>query len=266
MRREWANSHLLVPSRGVQIRRGPELGELQLQGHARRVELGHGRRERLDPHGVPGGHAEEFSLHAVERDLPGLNLGMGPREENQIAELGVRDEVGVGGADERGVGERQILTRAVCDPQHRHGDLWMVCQAPAARRGLSRGAPQLLPVKLFTRRGTKRRPKGNRPRARGAAFSRASLFRAEFERIRSLILKVGLGAGTCKQSEKSTQMDQENCQSFLTTPVGESSTIRLSDANEPTNQMRFFRQTSAIGPPTSSSQNQADLPRCPEKR
>ena len=120
--------HLLVPSRGVQIRRGPELGELQLQGHARRVELGHGRRERLDPHGVPGGHAEEFSLHAVERDLPGLNLGMGPREENQIAELGVRD-VGVGGADERGVGERQILTRAVCDPQHRHGDLWMVGQA-----------------------------------------------------------------------------------------------------------------------------------------
>ena len=46
------------------------------------------------------------------------------------AELGVRDEVGVGGADERGVGERQILTRAVCDPQHRHGDLWMVGQAP----------------------------------------------------------------------------------------------------------------------------------------
>lgn len=145
MRREWANSHLLVPSRGVQIRRGPELGELQLQGHARRVELGHGRRERLDPHGVPGGHAEEFSLHAVERDLPGLNLGMGPREENQIAELGVRDEVGVGGADERGVGERQLLTRAVCDPQHRHGDLWMVCQASLLGAVSLMGLPNCCP-------------------------------------------------------------------------------------------------------------------------
>ena len=40
-------------------------------------------------------------------------------------------------------------------------------------------------------------------------------------------------------------MDQENCQSFLTTPVGESSTIRLSDADDSTNQWRFFRQTSA---------------------
>ena len=134
-RDEEFSSHLLVPSRGVEIRRGPELGELQLEGHARGVELCGGRGERLHPHGVPGGHAEELALHAVQRDLPGLHLGVGPREEHQIAELGVRHEVGVGGADERGVGERQLLARAVRDPQHRHRG-WCAARAPLVRTAL----------------------------------------------------------------------------------------------------------------------------------
>ena len=94
-----------------------------------------GGGERLHPHGVPGGHAEELALHAVQRDLPGLHLGVGPREEHQIAELGVRHEVGVGGADERGVGERQLLARAVRDPQHRHRG-WCAARAPLVRTAL----------------------------------------------------------------------------------------------------------------------------------
>ena len=114
-------SHLLVPARGVQVRRGAQLGELELHGHRRGVEVRAGQRERLHAQAVAGAHAEQLALHAVQRDGAALHVRVRSREEHEVAQLGVWHERGVRLVDERRVRQRQILARTVRHAKHRHG-------------------------------------------------------------------------------------------------------------------------------------------------
>ena len=134
-------TNLFVASRGVKVSCCAQLGELELESHARGVKLCRGWGEGLHAQRVPGADAQELALHAVEGHAPALHLGMGLDEKHQIAQLRVRHKGVVRGVNERRVRQRQILAGTVGDAQHRH-----VSPSISLSRGALRRPSPPLPI------------------------------------------------------------------------------------------------------------------------